>query len=441
MLAGGSSASNTDPCASEPAEGTEWLADGPHVMVMNAPELLALYPTGATPDATQPYVMSAGTPYADLMVPVQWDSASGQGRRQPPLLPGRRCHSIWLAVRDPGEWPKRSFGLARPAVSGNSASACQKGQPVNSSPKISGVVPAVSTPLLADGMPDLDRMAAHCRTLLADGATGLAIMGSTGEATSFSVAERQAILAGLIERGIAPELLAPGAGNCAVADTVALVRHGLAQGVTRFLLLPPFYYKNVSDAGLFAAYAEVVERVGDERLRIILYHFPAMSGVPIGQALVARLRYRYPETFVGMKDSSGEPSHSIAMIRENPGFSLLAGADQTMLTVLQNGGAGCITALTNLATPELAFIYQNHADPAQAAEVARVQARIGALRKMSASGIQLTNIKAMLARRYNAPEWLRARPPFIAAGPDQIRYVDESMTAIDRQFPFPKGMT
>lgn len=303
--------------------------------------------------------------------------------------------------------------------------------------KISGVFPAVSTPLLADGSVDLDRMAAHCRVLLDDGATGLAVLGTTGEANSFSVSERCGLVEGLIARGISADVLLPGTGTCAVPDTVALIRHGLALGVQRFLVLPPFYYKGASDEGLFASFAQVVEQVADARLQVVLYNFPAMSGVPISQGLVARLRRAFPSVFVGMKDSTGDVAHGLARIAANPGFSLLAGTDPLMLPLLAAGGAGCITAMSNVAAHELAFVYANFGD---AARVAPVQARIEAMRKLAVGGVQLTNIKAMLARRYGDDGWLRVRVPFIAPDAAQVKYVAEGMAAIDRQFPFERTM-
>ena len=302
--------------------------------------------------------------------------------------------------------------------------------------RIAGVFPAVSTPISADGMPDLPRMAAHCRALLDDGATGLAVLGSTGEANSFSVSERCAIIEGLIARGIAAELLMPGTGTCAVPDTASLVKNGLALGVTRFVMLPPFYYKGISDEGLFAAYGQVVEKVGDARIRLILYHFPALSGVAISVDLVGRLREAYPDLIAGMKDSTGSLQHALAIIRAHSGFSLLAGADPVMLPTLPWGGAGCITALSNLAVREMAFMFENHA---LAMKVAPIQERITAMRNFTTNGVQLTNIKALLARRYGDAAWLRVRPPFVVPDAAQVEYVEACMAGIDRLYPFDGG--
>jgi 4-hydroxy-tetrahydrodipicolinate synthase len=301
---------------------------------------------------------------------------------------------------------------------------------------ISGVFPAVATPLDGTGQPDIPLLAAHCRHLLAQGAAGLAILGSTGEANSLSVAERQGIVDGLVAAGIPAGRLLPGAGLCSVPETLALLRHGLDNGVRRFLLLPPFYYKALSDDGLFAYFARLMDGLGDDRLRIVLYHFPALSGVPVPSAVVGRLRQAFPGVFAGMKDSSADPAHSIAMFRQHPGFSLLVGADQTMLEVLRAGGAGCITALTNLTVPEMSFIFRHHGDSSRADDVQRVQRRIEALRKLSSTGVQLANIKAMLALTTGNPAWAVPRVPFLPADAAQVAHLRAEMARIDRELPF-----
>ena len=155
-----------------------------------------------------------------------------------------------------------------------------------------GVFCAALTPVGEDLAPDHARFAAHCRRLLEDGCDGIALLGTTGEANSFSTGERQALLEATVAAGIAPERLLPGTGVAALTETVALTRHALSLGVTTVVMLPPFYYKGVTEDGLFAAYAEVVQRVADPRLRVVLYHIPQMSAVPIPFPVIARLRLR-----------------------------------------------------------------------------------------------------------------------------------------------------
>lgn len=285
---------------------------------------------------------------------------------------------------------------------------------------VSGVFCAAATPIHADLSPNLAAFVAHCRQLLADGVTGIALLGTTGEANSFSVAERQTILEAALEAGISPDRLLPGTGVAALTETIALTRHALANGVNRVVMLPPYYYKGVSDEGVFRAYAHVIETIGDARLEIILYHIPQMSGVPISHDLIGRLIAAFPGTVVGIKDSAGKLDNMEAMIARFPGFAVLAGADPLLLPLLQKGGAGCITATSNLVASDLRVVFEGANRPEAAAQVAEAQARIVAHRDLSNSYVQLPAIKAMIAARTGDAGWRRLRPPFVELGADEL---------------------
>ncbi len=276
-----------------------------------------------------------------------------------------------------------------------------------------GVFCAALTPLTADLAPDHARFTAHCRRLLEEGCDGIALLGTTGEANSFSTGERQALLEAAVSAGIAPDRLLPGTGVTALTETVALTRHALSLGITTVVMLPPFYYKGVTEDGLFASYAEVVERVADPRLRIVLYHIPQMSAVPITFPLIERLRARYPGVFTGIKDSAGDLAHMEALVERFPGLAVLAGADPLMLPLLKQGGAGCITATSNLVAAELAFVFRHFADPARAAEVEAAQARVVAARNRVSRFAQIGSIRTLLGERYGEPGWRRQRPPLV----------------------------
>lgn len=278
---------------------------------------------------------------------------------------------------------------------------------------VSGVNCAAVTPLNADLSPDLALFAEHCRRLVADGCHGIALLGTTGEANSFSVAERQTILEAAVASGVGTDRLLPGVGVAAGPETVALCRHALRLGVTRVVMLPPFYYKGVTDEGLFASYAKVIEAVADDRLRLVLYHIPQTSAVPLSLALVARLATAFPGIVVGIKDSSGDFANMQALVGTAPDFAVLTGADPLLLPLLKEGGAGCITAVANLAADSLRGIYDHHADPTRAAEIESAQARLVAWRALASTYTQLTTIKAMLAIRDNNPGWTRVRPPLV----------------------------
>src|SRR5436853_4892655 len=181
-------------------------------------------------------------------------------------------------------------------------------------PRLSGVLAPVLTPFRSDLSPDAARFVRHCRWLLAQGCAGLAVFGTTSEANSLSVEEREALLEQLLGEGIEAGRLLPGTGCCAISDTVRLTRAAVRAGCAGVLMLPPFYYKGVSDEGLFRAFAEVIERVGDARLRVYLYHIPPVAQVGFSGNLIGRLLAAYPRAIAGMKDSSGDWSNTKAML-------------------------------------------------------------------------------------------------------------------------------
>lgn len=280
-------------------------------------------------------------------------------------------------------------------------------------PSPRGVFCASATPVTSDLAPDHPALVSHCRGLLEAGCDGVALLGTTGEANSFSAAERRAMLEAVVAGGVAPERLLPGTGVASFMETVELTRHALSLGVRTVVMLPPFYYKGISDDGLFAAYAAIAERVADPRLRVVLYHIPQFSAVPITPPVIARLRERFPETFVGLKDSSGDFDNMSSLVEAFPGFAVLAGADPLMLPLLRRGGAGCITATSNLVAGDLAFILRHHADPAQAGAVEAAQARVVAARGQVSRFAQIASVKALLARRTGHAGWNNVRPPLL----------------------------
>jgi 4-hydroxy-tetrahydrodipicolinate synthase len=282
---------------------------------------------------------------------------------------------------------------------------------------ITGVYSAAATPLNADYSPDLGLFASHCRHLLDDGCHGIALLGTTGEANSFSIAERRAILESALASGITPDQLMPGTGLAAVPDTIELTRHALSVGVTRVVMLPPFYYKGVSDEGLFQAYAQIIEKIADSRLKIVLYHIPQVSGVPLSLPLIDRLIHAFPDTVVGIKDSAGDVANMHAMIAAFPGFSVLAGADPLLLPLMKAGGAGCITATSNLVARSLRTVYEHANDPARQADVDAAQARINGYRNLSNSYVQIPTIKAMIGLQSGEAKWSLPRPPLVPVSP------------------------
>jgi 4-hydroxy-tetrahydrodipicolinate synthase len=295
---------------------------------------------------------------------------------------------------------------------------------------IRGVFCAASTPVTAKGDIDTTRFINHAKNLLEDGCSGVALLGTTGEANSFSIAERKRLLEAAVQSGIAPGHLLPGTGLCALADTIDLTRHALSLGVTQVVMLPPFYYKNVSDDGVFNAYARIFDSIADERLRVILYHIPQLSAVPISHALIERLLKAYPGTVVGIKDSAGDFANMQAMLKAFPGFSVLAGADPLMKPLLESGGHGCITATSNIVARQLATVFAHFADPTKLAAVETAQARIVAVRNISNKFLQIPAIKVLIANRYSDDGWTEVRPPLVKLTRDQCSEIDASMAAL-----------
>ena len=300
---------------------------------------------------------------------------------------------------------------------------------------MSGVFAAALTPLDADGAPDHRAMAGHCRWLLEHGCDGLAVLGTTGEANSFTLAERIAILESLVGAGIPPQVLMPGTGCCAIADTVALCRVAVDLGAPGVLVLPPFYYKNVSDDGLFAAYSQIVEQVGDARLRIYLYHFPQMSGVPIGPGLIERLLRAYPDSFAGMKDSSGDLANMVANARAFPGFAVFSGSDEFLLPVLRAGGAGCITAVGNIAAFVAAEVLADFRRGDQGA-AEEAQERLSRVRRIVAAYPLTAALKEIIARHTGNNDWRRIRPPLTLLAPEQAMALQQALA--DERFSLPQ---
>jgi 4-hydroxy-tetrahydrodipicolinate synthase len=285
---------------------------------------------------------------------------------------------------------------------------------------IRGVWSAVATPLDEGLNPDRARLDRQCRWLLCNGCDGIALLGTTGEANSFSVGERKAILEGVLAGGVKPDQLAPGVGVAAISETIELTKHALSLGVTRVVMLPPFYYKNVSDEGVFAAYARIIEGVADSRLKVVLYNIPQQSAVPLSLDLVTRLIAAFPGTVAGIKDSTGKIENTLGYCGLGGDFAVMVGADPLLNQVLQAGGAGCITAVSNLCAPDLRVIYDGWDKPARAADVAAAQARLEGWRTLSMGfGSQLPAIKAMLALRNRDEGWNRLRPPLMPLGAEQ----------------------
>ncbi len=277
-----------------------------------------------------------------------------------------------------------------------------------------GINAAVLTAMNPDLSPNLDRMAAHAKWLLANGCNGLGILGTTGEANSFGLHERKAILEGLIARGVPAGVMMPGTGCASLMDTVELTLHAKAQGCRGVLLLPPFYYKSPSDDGLFAWFSEVAKRVGSG-IALYFYHFPQQSAVPLSLSLIGRLLDAFPGVFKGVKDSSGDYANMKAMIDAFAarGFEVYSGSDEFVQRILAEGGAGCITAASNANSHWGGIVYAKRTGP----EADAAQAMLTATRKAATSVALIPGLREIIARSTGDDGWRTIRPPHLPLTP------------------------
>jgi len=277
--------------------------------------------------------------------------------------------------------------------------------------RIQGVLSPVVTPFKRDLSPDPERYVRHCKWLLDHGCAGLAVFGTNSEANSLSVDERMLLLEALVQAGVPAAKLMPGTGMCALTDSVRLTAHAVTLGCAGVLMLPPFYYKGVSEAGLYRSFSELIERVGDARLQLYLYHIPPVSQVPITPALIERLLKAYPESVAGLKDSSGDWNNTKAVLDgfASSGFDVFAGSEVFLLANLRGGGKGCITATGNVNPEAIDRVYQNWRAP----EADALQAGISATRDLLQNYPMIPALKAMIAHWGGDPDWATMRPPLV----------------------------
>ena len=261
---------------------------------------------------------------------------------------------------------------------------------------------------------------------------GLAVFGTNSEANSLSVDEKITLLDQLTTSGVSGDWLMPGTGCCALSDSVRLTRHAVNVGCRGVLMLPPFYYKGVSDEGLYRNFAEVIERVGDSRLRVYLYHIPPVAQVGISLALIERLVTDFPETVVGIKDSSGDWSNTQAMLdRGWDDFRILVGSETFLLKNMRAGGAGCISATANVNPAAIHRLFEEWQD----ASADKQQAGLNALRDIVQTQPMIPALKAIVARYSGIEGWRRLRPPLVELTDAQCAELYAALDAVGFDMP------
>jgi 4-hydroxy-tetrahydrodipicolinate synthase len=298
--------------------------------------------------------------------------------------------------------------------------------------RLRGVLSPVLTPFNADGTPATGRFLLHCRWLLKQD-VGLAVFGTNSEASSMTVAEKRVLLDELAAAGVPMARTMPGTGACALPDTIELTRHAVQAGCASVLMLPPFYYKGVSDEGLYRSYAQVIDAVADERLRVYLYHIPPVAQVGLSLQLIDRLMRRYPGTIAGIKDSGGEWANTAQLLGQfQPrGLDVFAGSETFLLQTLRAGGAGCITATGNVNPARIVRLARHWRD----AGADELQAALNQTRAVFQSFPIIPAMKAAIAWKSGDAGWATVRPPLVALDAAQTAFLRERLDAAGFAMP------
>ncbi len=273
---------------------------------------------------------------------------------------------------------------------------------------LSGLWAASVTPVTSDLLPDEDRMASHVKWLFENGCHGVVVFGTTGEANSFSVSERRQLLDELAKRGTDMSRIIVGAGCCAITDSIELSRHAVDIGCLATLMLPPFYYKNISEDGLFRSISAVVEGSDLDDLKMVLYHFPRMAGMGYSVPTIQRLREAHGQTIAGIKDSSGDTDNLTNYCREIDDFAVFAGSEALLPYVLGEGGVGCISATANLTSRLARLVFDG--------EKGLADRMIKTRRALEALPF-VPMLKHVLADHYKEDDWKTVRPPLTGLTP------------------------
>src|SRR2546423_1452939 len=321
--------------------------------------------------------------------------------------------------------------------------------------RIRGVLAPVVTPFKDDLSPDRERFIAHCRWLLPHNC-GLAVFGTNSEANSLSMEERAMLLEELVAAGVDPSRMMPGTGCCSIMETVKLTAQAVGHGCAGVLMLPPFYYKDVSEEGLYRYFSEVVQRVGDARLKIYLYHIPPVAVVGITTGLVERLLAAYPNAIAGMKDSSGDWNNTRmfldAFVRAGPadsGFDVFVGSESFLLANMRNGGVGTISATANVNPAAIHSVFaeattrqeavsasgprRTGENAAPLSDLDDQQQGLNVVRAVFSNGkfpSMVAALKQAIAIYRNDPEWVRMRPPLVELTPEQAKTLAAELKAI-----------
>lgn len=292
-----------------------------------------------------------------------------------------------------------------------------------------GVVTAVLTPLDQDGSLNLPQLQRHIQVLEQDGSDAILVMGTTGEGPSFSCSERKTALEAALQAARKMEVIAQ-TGCASLTDTIDLTRHAFELGLTRVTVMPPFFFKEVSDDGLFAFYCHLIDEAVPADGALMLYHIPQVTQAPISFNLLERLLDVYGDRIGGIKDSAGDLDHLRELCRRFPQISVLTGNDQLILDALRSGAAGCVTGVVNSFASLAAGIIRGFcSDNNEAEENQRQLNQVwNVLRQYQP---YTTLLKGLAAHRYQNSGWLRVRPPLDPMTQNQLDRMVGELRQID----------
>ena len=298
---------------------------------------------------------------------------------------------------------------------------------------VRGVLSPVVTPFKADLSPDKERFIAHCKWLMSQNC-GLAVFGTNSEANSLGADERAMLLDAVVASGVDTSRMMPGTGCCSILETVRLTTQAVKHGCAGVLMLPPFYYKGVTEEGLYRHFSEVIQRVGDARLRIYLYHIPPIAVVGITPGLVERLLKAYPSAIAGMKDSSGDWNNTKVFLDgfAKSGFDVFVGSEGFLLANMRNGGVGTISATANVNPAAIHKLYTEWQNADADAQQAALNVTRDAFGKKY---LMIGALKQGIAIYANDPAWPKVRPPLVELTSDQAKSLEAELKAINFTMP------
>jgi 4-hydroxy-tetrahydrodipicolinate synthase len=286
-----------------------------------------------------------------------------------------------------------------------------------------GVLAALVTPFTEALEPDTQILFAHCRWLLDNGCTGLVMLATAGEANSLSLRQRLGMIDAAGAAGLPLSQMIIGGGSCALDEAVALTKTIAGAGAAAALLLPPFYYRDTGEEGLFRFYATLIEQVGAPALRVVLHHRPQASGAPITDALITRLRREFGAIIAGVQNGAGDWHTTKSLIEKFPELAIFSGTERFLLETLRAGGQGCISATLNLTAPLAGAVHEEW----ESREADGLQKALTTVRQAFDHYPTPHAQKEMLAQITNLPRWREVLPPLLPLPNERCQELSERL--------------